>query len=107
MPEVQFLTLFGNPVPDDAPVRVVDGDGVERDWELKLDDGRVVIWSGCCGVGAAQRYEAEHPGARVVGYRPAPVDIVVGFRPDMIIEPGHPLWGKRVVVRCPNHPEEV
>lgn len=102
-----YLRLFGGDnVGEDAPVRVIEGDGIERDWELKLADGRIVTWPGCCEIGAARRYEADHPGERVVATRPAPIDIVVGFRPDMIIEPGHPLWGKRVVIRCPNRCEE-
>ena len=94
-----YLRLFGESASDDAPVRRVPCDGVERTWRLRLSDGRIVSWAGCCAGSTIEHYKTVHPDDFVVDAEPDD-NLIVGFRPDMIIEPGHPLWGKRVVVEC-------
>ena len=98
-----YLRLFGEGPAPDAPVRRVLCDGVDRAWRLRLSDGRVVSWTGCCAESTIIDYETSHLEDFVLDAEPEH-DIIVGFRPDMIIEPGHPLWGKRVVVQCRKRP---
>lgn len=42
-----------------------------KDFELKLSDGSVVVWSGTDGEDAAQRYVASHINDSVIAYRNA------------------------------------
>lgn len=46
----------------------------ERTYELRLTDGRRVLWDGPDGEAAARRYVDAHPGARVavLAWRSAP-----------------------------------
>lgn len=56
-------------------------------YELKLTDGRVVIWDGLTGIDAALRYVAAHPEATVTAWRETPRHgLFVGLVP--IVEPG-------------------
>ena len=45
---------------------------MEREYQLMLADGKLVVWVGVTGIGAAERYVAEHPGASVVAWRTWP-----------------------------------
>lgn len=42
---------------------------IERVYELKLESGKVVTWTGKDGPDAASKYVASHPGVRVIAYR--------------------------------------
>lgn len=40
-------------------------------YELRLSDGKAVVWDGKDGRDAARRYVAAHPGASVIAWREA------------------------------------
>ena len=44
----------------------------ERSYELRLADGRRVVWAGKDGEDAARRYVAEHQDATVIAWRAYP-----------------------------------
>lgn len=69
---------------------------IEREWELKLATGQVVVWSGISGPDAAQRYVDCHREAAVVATRSYPrYGLFIGVDPDQIIEPGDWRWKRR------------
>jgi hypothetical protein len=65
---------------------------LEREFELKLADGKTAVWTGTSGVDASRRYVAAHPAATVVAWRTWPRHGVFPH-PDLgrIVEPGRGL----------------
>ncbi len=59
---------------------------IEYEFELKLENGKIVKWVGASGEAAARRYVANDPGAVVVAWRHPRVDIHLGI--PIIVEPG-------------------
>jgi hypothetical protein len=57
---------------------------MQRTYDLKLADGRVVQWAGADGVDAARRY-VDCCGGTVVAFREPRVELVVGVAPGSII----------------------
>ena len=58
-----------------------------REWQLKLADGHVVVWTGTDGEDAARRYVATFPTAIVVAIRNHPrVGIFQGGRGMRLID---------------------
>lgn len=57
---------------------------VEREFDLKLADGRVVQWHGRDGADAARRY-VDCKGGTVVAWREPRVQLVIGVDPRRII----------------------
>jgi hypothetical protein len=51
----------------------------EARYELKLSNGKRVIWTGYDGIDAARRYVDTHQGACVMAWRNPRVDIAVGI----------------------------
>jgi len=70
---------------------------VTRQFELKLADGRRVVWSGMNGVDASQSYANACPGVTVTAWRRHKMTgFVAPFAPGhgVIIEPGDWRWGR-------------
>lgn len=54
---------------------------LDREFELKLATGKVVVWPGKNGVNAAHRYVDCHDGATVVAWRARTTNMVVSVNP--------------------------
>lgn len=65
------------------------------EFELKLANGKVVVWEGRDGEDAARRYVDCHRDQSVVATRSPRFGLVIGFDPNRLIEPGHPDWAKK------------
>ena len=59
---------------------------IEREWELKLQTGKTVTWTGKTGEDAAWRYVDCHREATIIAYRQPRYGIFPGVRPEQIID---------------------
>ena len=56
------------------------------EWQLKLTNGKTVVWTGSSGEDAARRYVSTHPDDKVIAWRTYPRQGVLRGLPYQIIE---------------------